>query len=202
MTDPLGNVHKRALLTLMGVGRAVSNTELHEIFGFRIDGEVRYTLNRRWVTSQRKGNKPFVHELTDDGWAWCVKELAADSPTGGGPFGGAMYAVLGGIDRFLQRAGLGLRDLFEPVAPLEARIREAYHKLAKDPGDWVRLADLRRLLNGASKADVDAVLEEMSGRRRAHLVPKSDRKSVTAADRAAAIQLGDDDNHLIVIEGP
>jgi hypothetical protein len=72
--------------------------------------------------------------------------------------------------------------------------------LAKEPRDWVRLADLRPLLNGAGQTDVDGVLKSMSRAREAQLAPDPDRKSLTAADRAAAVRIGGEDNHLIAIE--
>jgi hypothetical protein len=209
MTDRLGNKQIAALLALMSLAREVSNTELAEITGFRLDGEERRQLNElKYVTSRReRGNTPYLHELTDQGWAWCANELTEPRPPRPYSFGGALYAVLGGLDRFLKRKNLRLADVFQlDVAisrdQLEAHIRRAYGELASGPGDQVRLADLRPSLNGASRADVDAVLEEMSRTQRVNLFPDSDTKSLTAGDRAAAIHLGNEDNHLIAIEGP
>jgi hypothetical protein len=75
-----------------------------------------------------------------------------------------------------------------------------YRQLAAKQGDWVRLADLRSLLSGAKKPEVDRVLKEMSRARQAHLAPSPDPKSVTAADRDAAIRIGGEDNHLLMVE--
>lgn len=217
MNDPLNTQQVSALFALMGVAREISNNELHEIAGFRIDGPLRRTLNElHLVDSGRVGNGPFVHELTDAGWKRCEAELAHERPDRSGPWGGAFSLVLGGMDRFLARENKQLAYLFridakvepasepapepETLAEIDVQITSAYRQLAPKQGDWVRLADLRPLLNGATNTDVDRVLKDMSKAARAHLAPDPDRKSLTAADRKAAVQIGGDDNHLLVIE--
>jgi hypothetical protein len=204
MTDRLGNQHVSALFVLMGLSRAVSNTELHELAGIRIDGAVRRQLNdEKLVDSSRvKGNAPYVHELTDKGWSRCGELLTAPAPERPGVLGHAVAPILGGLDRYLRRANLRLADLFQPATSreeLETSIRDAYATLAREPRDWVRLADLRPLLNGASRDDVDGVLKDMSRGRRAQLAPDSNRKTLTEADRAAAVEIGGEDNHLISV---
>lgn len=207
MTEQLGNQHVSALFVLMGLSRSVSNTELHELAGIRIDGAVRRDLNdQRLVASSRaKGNAPFVHELTDAGWSRCRDLLTADRPERPGPLGHALHVVLAGLDRYLSRSNLRLADVFQPAIDMtrdeiEPRIRDAYATLARRPGDLVRLAQLRPMLNGAARADVDGVLREMSRAKQAHLVPDSNRKMLTDDDHAAAIRIGGEDNHLLAIE--
>lgn len=218
MNDRLGGQHITALLALMAVARDISNTELAEVAGIKIDGEVRRTLNeKRLVKSTRAGgNKPFVHELTDEGWARCHKELTGKRPTGSGHVGGAFYLVLAGLRRFLDREHKALAYLFQPevekpekteekteqppAADLDARIVDAYRKLAPEPNALVRLADLRPLLNGASRGEIDDMLKQMSKSRRAYLTPAANRKALTDADRAAAVRIGGEDNHLLAIE--
>jgi hypothetical protein len=211
MNDRLGTQHISALFALMGAAREISNTELHELAGFRIDGQLRRTLNERHlITSTRQGNKPYVHELTDAGWKRCEAELAGERPEGSGHLGGAFYMVLDGVDRYLKRQNKILADVFQPEAETTApaptepvtskKIITVYHQLAEKQGDWVRLAEVRPLLNGATRADVDKVLKDMSKAGQAHLAPDPDRKSLTAADREAAIRIGGEDNHLLVIE--
>jgi hypothetical protein len=41
---------------------------------------------------------------------------------------------------------------------------------------------------------------DMSKAGQAHLAPDPDRKALTAADREAAIRIGGEDNHLLVVE--
>lgn len=207
MNERLGTQHISALFALMGVAREISNTELQELAGFRIDGELRRTLNERHlVTSTRQGNKPFVHELTDAGWKRCEAELAGERPDGSGHLGGAFYMVLDGLGRFLHRENKILAHVFQPetvtaTEPVtDKKIAAVYRQLADKQGDWVRLADLRPLLNGASKADVDRILKEMSKAKRAHLAANPDPKLVTTTDRDAAIRIGGEENHLLVVE--
>jgi hypothetical protein len=205
MNDRLTNQDVSALLTLMSVAREVSNTELEELTGIRITGDVRRRLNDQGlVRSTREGNKPYLHDLTDKGWVRCRYELTAERPARPGYFGYAFFAVLKGLDRFLDRENRALADVFHPAfgdsQDLESRIRLAYRKLAPQAGEWVHLSDLRPLLNGASRDDVDGVLKAMSKSKQATLTPDPDRKSVTAEDRAAAVRIGGDDNHLIAIE--
>lgn len=206
MTDRLENPHAAALFVLMGLSRAASNNELHEIAGFRIDGQVRRDLNdQQLVKSDRRGNAPFVHELTDKGWHRCEDLLTAELDGRSTALGKALHVVLGGLDRYLRRQNLRLADVFQPAPELtrdqlEPHIRAAYAKLAEEPYDWVRLADLRGLLDGASRTDVDGVFLEMSRNRRAQFSSASNTKTLTTADRAAAIEIGGEDNHLIAIE--
>jgi hypothetical protein len=214
MNDRLTSQDVSALITLMSVAREIDNTELEELTGIRITGDVRRRLNDLGlVASSRAGNKPYVHDLTDKGWVRCRDEFAAKPPARPGYYGYAFFAVLNGLDRFLHRENRQLAHVFQPAvegvfqpvveeepADLETLIRLAYRKLAPQTGDWVQLADLRPLLNGAPREDVDGVLKSLGRSEEVTLAPNPDRKSVTAADRAAAVRIGGDDNHLIAIE--
>ncbi|CAJ64141.1 MULTISPECIES: hypothetical protein [Frankia] len=84
---------------------------------------------------------------------------------------------------------------------IEAAIRAAYASLAAGPYDWVRLAKVRPLLGGTAKAQVDRALRRMARQPDVRVVPDEDQKSLNAADRAAAVRIGEHDNHLLLI-GP
>lgn len=115
MNERLRAQHISALFALMGAARGISNTELEELAGFRIEGRLRRTLNERHlVTSTREGNKPYVHELTDAGWKRCEAELAGERPDGSGHLGGAFYMVLDGLRRYLLRENKVLSHVFCP----------------------------------------------------------------------------------------
>ena len=202
MANEFRNADRAALLALMGAGGEASNTELEVTAGFRVTGDVRLRLNTQLLMkSERHGNGPFVHTLTRSGWSWCTEELLAELPEKPGPLGGALYAVLRGLDGALESRKLTLIDfLSSGVRNIEVDIRAAYQKLADKRRAMVRLADLRPLLNGASRAEVDEALKAMSKAGRARLMPDSNRKTLTDADHRAAIQLSRQDNHLIVIE--
>jgi hypothetical protein len=122
MNERLGAQHISALFALMGAARGISNTELQEVAGFRIDGRLRRTLNERHlVTSTRQGNQPFIHELTDAGWKRCEAELAGERPEGSGHLGGAFYMVLDGLGRYLRRENQILTDVFQPEQETDER---------------------------------------------------------------------------------
>ncbi|SNQ46962.1 conserved hypothetical protein [Frankia canadensis] len=82
---------------------------------------------------------------------------------------------------------------------LELAIRAAYARLASGPFDWVRLALVRPLLGDAAKPGVDRVLRQMARQPDVRIVPDEDQKSLTAADHAAAVRIGDHDSHLLLI---
>ncbi len=206
MNDRLTSQDLSALFTLMAVAREIDNTKLEELTGIRITGDVRRRLNDLGlVTSTREGNKPYVHDLTDNGWVRCRSEFTAQRPARPGYYGYAFFAVLNGLDRFLNREKRQLADVFQPEVDgggpgLETQIRTAYRKLAPRPGEPVRLAELRQLLNGAPKADVDAVLATLGRKQVVTLTPNPNGKDVTAEDRDAAVRIGGDENHMISIE--
>jgi hypothetical protein len=212
MNDRLTSQDISALLTLMAVAREIDNTELAEVTGIRITGDVRRRLNDAGlVSSTRAGNKPYVHDLTDKGWVRCRAELAAERPARPGYYGYAFFAVLNGLDRFLNRENRQLADVFQPETgepgatatgspDLETQIRNAYRRIAPRPGEPVNLAKLRPLLNGASREDVDAVLTTLGRKQVVTLTPNPSGKAITAEDRAAAVRIGGDENHMIAIE--
>ncbi|HEX6358217.1 hypothetical protein [Actinophytocola sp.] len=206
MNDPLSKAQIAALFALMGAGREISNNELSELVGFRIDGKTRTTLNERHLvtSTQASRSKPYLHTLTDAGWKRCEAELTGGLLSGTKEVAGAFYLVLDGLARYLQRDNKALAQLFraatEAPADLDEQITSAYRQLAEKQGDYVPLAQLRQRLNGADRSEVDRVLKEMSKTKRAELTPHPDRRALTDADRAAAIRIGGEDNHLLVVE--
>jgi hypothetical protein len=84
-------------------------------------------------------------------------------------------------------------------ADVQARVRAAYVELAREPGDWVSLTRVRERLADVARADVDATLESMIELPDVNIVPASNQKALTGADRAAAVRIGNEDKHLIWI---
>jgi hypothetical protein len=213
MTDRLGHKQTAAMLTLMVLGREVPNPELQERVGFTLTGKDRTQLNDTGYVASEKVGRTFVHQLTDSGWAWCEAEMQERTPPPPRPQSvlcSALYLVLGGLSGFLRQEKLRPADVFgvevdvepepEPESEdLEGRIRIAYRELVKEPRGWVGLVDLRPKL-GAPADEVDAVLKQLSGAGKIHLVPEDNRKALTAADHEAAIRIGGEDNHLLSIE--
>ena len=214
--DDLSVKERAVLLALLGEAREISNPELAERAGFRLDGKERRKLNDLKLVESRKAGRAYMHELTDAGWHWCATELNA------GPRGkmtsmeGALYAILGGIARHLDDTGQSLADLFRlrparapgPSAPdsqdegIAGLIEAAYHRLADTPGRFVKISELRAQLPGISRADLDSALEEMYRSQRVNLVPQSNQQSLTDADRRAALRIGGEVKHLILVRQP
>ncbi|MEV6980261.1 hypothetical protein AB0M95_03220 [Sphaerisporangium sp. NPDC051017] len=82
---------------------------------------------------------------------------------------------------------------------LEALIRAAYKVLAKEPGAWVGLAEIRSRLGDVPRAQLDQVLRLMNRSSDVNLVPESNNKSLSKEDREAAVNIGDQDKHLLSI---
>lgn len=210
MSDEFTARERAVLLALMSAARPMSNRDLQQLAGLRLDGKPRKRLTDRELVNSEKIGSSYVHELTKDGWEWCRKELTGDKPARAGSLGGALYAVLRGLAGHLDRAGLQLDAIFQSsaagadasgpaaAADVEAQVRAAYAKLARQPRDWVRLADLRPWV-GASRADVDVVLKQLSRSQQATVMPAQDQRTLTPADQEAAIRIGGENKHLISI---
>ncbi|WP_063842731.1 hypothetical protein [Sphaerimonospora mesophila] len=82
---------------------------------------------------------------------------------------------------------------------IETRIRKAYAQLAERPNSWVSLTLLRPLLGHVPRHEVDATLRRMIGMPDVRIVPESNQKTLTDEDRQAAVTIGDQAKHLILI---
>jgi hypothetical protein len=206
------SVPERAILfALMAQGRELSSNELKELYKIELKGASRTKLNRDGLLVSRKLGRGFVHDLTDRGWAWVRNEFTQAPPSGSGSLVAALYAVLAALAGGLERHELKLADLMDAGTPtakmgngsaltLLDRIKTAYRQLARRSQDWVYLSELRPLIPGATKAQVDSALKEMYRDRVINLTLEEDQKSLTAAQRSAAIRIGVDDMHLIAME--
>ncbi len=198
----LGIKQRAALITLMAEAREVSNNELEDLAGFRLTGAERRVLNELGlVTSvQERSNRPYRHELTGAGWDWCTTELSSGTPPRSQSAGGALYAVLGSLARFLERSGLHLQEVFEAgELAIDRQVRAAYAEVAPEPSTWVGLAALRNALNGESRGEVDQALHRLNRAADVNIIPESNQKMLTEEDRDAAIRIGGEDRHLIAI---
>ncbi|WP_182909042.1 hypothetical protein [Microbispora sp. H13382] len=82
---------------------------------------------------------------------------------------------------------------------VETAIRKAYAQLADTPNAWVSLTQLRPLLDEAPRSEVDATLRRMIALPDVRLVPWENQKTLTPADRDAAVVIGDQPKHRIWI---
>ncbi|HEY5396126.1 MAG TPA: hypothetical protein VIL16_12090 [Trebonia sp.] len=210
-------VRQRAVLfALLGEARQVANPELERLIGVRLDGAERRDLNDRKLVESTKVGRAFAHELTDKGWRWCNQELAATPSERATGLERAHYRVFGLFARYLNAAGLSLADIVRPAngtangtdnvaeadneADLTACIEAGYRSLAPGSGEFVSLRELRLQLPGRPRPDVDAALTTMFTTQRINLIPQSNQRALSDADRAAALRIGGEYKHLISIE--
>ncbi|MFJ9787828.1 hypothetical protein ACIRSS_50215 [Amycolatopsis sp. NPDC101161] len=90
-----------------------------------------------------------------------------------------------------------------PTGSTENRIRDAVAKLARYEGGWVGLVDLRRMLGDVDHDEVSRALRDMArANPNVHLQMEDNRKALTDADHAAAVDYSGEPQHLIAIEKP
>ena len=82
----------------------------------------------------------------------------------------------------------------------EEALRTAYARLADRPGRWVSLTRLRSEVTDLPRKEVDAALISLYQQPGVSLIPEENQKTLTDADRAAAVRIGDQNKHLIAIE--
>ena len=201
----LTGTERAVLLVLMAESRPVSNPDLVTL-GPKLDRPGRDKLNRLGlIESDRVGGR-FVHELTDKGWHLCHDICSGGAPPRSTGPAKTLYTVLAALDRFLLSADVSLAEVFgsagdeQTPTTIEGRIRHAYATLTPRPGGWVSLTSLRTELADESRSEVDAALYTLYRTSGVSLIPEENQKVLTAADRAAAVVIGDEKKHLIAIE--
>ncbi|GAA1771584.1 hypothetical protein [Luedemannella helvata] len=198
-----------ALVILMSEAREITNAELMDMAGFTLTGKDRTGLEALGLTESRKVGRVVAHQLTDKGWRMCKQLGTSTSVTGSRP-GRALLVLLTGVHRSLDRAQVSHADFFkqgempapEPAAPagdVETRIRSVYRDLARVPGDWISLADLRASLADLDRSTVDEALRVLSRQADVQLIPVANSKALDTRDREAALRLGGEDIHALAI---
>ncbi|AOS64599.1 hypothetical protein TL08_19040 [Actinoalloteichus hymeniacidonis] len=228
-TVELSLPERAVLVALMNLVTEVSNPEIKARYGFVVEKKDRERLIALGLISayldrSRKG--AYVHELTEKGWRICHAELAAQAPSGSHKAYRLMYDTNNHYAAFMKRANVAMADVFipppddidapeptenpsvnsQPIVsanngiPAPVRITETYTELATESGSWVSLTRLRAALDFLPRAEFDAALRELAAKPATQLIPEANQKTLTEADRAAAIHLGGEDKHLIAID--
>lgn len=209
--DELTSTDQAVLLVLMAESRPVPNPELARL-GPKLEKANRERLNRLGLVETSRPGNSYLHELTDDGWQLCREMFFAEAPPLSKSQGKALYTLLRSLGRYLTKEDLLPADLFaqadeEPLPPedttdteVEGLVRRTYEALSARPGGWVALARLRGELTQVSRPRLDATLKRMYRIPGVSLIPEENRKVLTAEDLAAAVEIGDQDKHLIAIE--
>lgn len=201
------SVKERAILfALLGEAREVSNPELAQRWGFTLTGKERRTLNQLKLVDSRRAGRTYAHELSDAGWRWCSQELPAGrAGLRGNPASmeRALYAVLSGLSRYLDDTGSSLADVFgqRSQSPrhedVEQLVMSAYRVLAAEPGEFVKLRELRERLSSIERDQLDSALERMYRARQVNLVSQANQQALMDTDRQSALRVGGELKHMI-----
>ena len=210
--QPYGlSVKERAVLfALLGEAREVTNPQLAELAGFRLDGQERRKLNDLKLVDSRRTGRTYAHELTDAGWHWCAEAISAGFQGRATSMERALYVVLSGLARHLDNTEQSLADIFRrrsaaepalspPGEDVEKLVLEAYPDLAAGRSEFVKLRELRDRLSFIARPDLDLALERMYRAQRVNLVPQDNQQALTDADRQSALRVGGEFKHLLSV---
>lgn len=211
-TDDLNGTEAAVLLVLMAEASPVKNTELKAL-GPELSKTTRDKLKNSGLIEVNTSVRPMTLELTDKGWRICGDLIGGDPPARSNGAGKAMFTVLAGLRRWLDRTDSRPADVFsargdepapvektEATVDIEASIRGAYTRLAREPGSAVRLSRLRNELRDISRSELDEALARLRRAPDVSLIPEENQKTLTDEDRAAAVVVGNQHNHLLSIE--
>jgi hypothetical protein len=200
--EELTGTQQAVLLVLMAEARPVRNPELPTL-GPELKKRDRDRLEQHGLIEVSTENRTMVLELTDKGWATCAVIIGADAPERPTGQGKALYTVLRAVRRYFDRENLAPADVFvalDDTVDVEAQVRAAYVTLAARAGGWVDLVRLRAALPEVSKREMDDALTQMQRDRDVSLIPEENQKTLTPADHAAAVHIGNQARHLMAIE--
>ncbi len=225
-TDDVTGTEAAVLLVLMAEANAVKNSQLSTL-GPDLKKPSRDRLVKMGLIDVDSSVRPMTLELTDKGWKFCADLLGSTPPPRSTGSGKALFTVLAGLRRWLDRtdtlpaevfspratgtpdgadtaphsSSAGPEDAFRhPADEVEARIRDTYARLVREPGAAVRLSRLRPELADIPKAALDEALVRLRRSPDVSLIPEENQKTLTAEDHAAAVVVGNQQNHLIEIE--
>ncbi|MDV8020328.1 hypothetical protein [Rhodococcus sp. IEGM 1330] len=214
-TEDLNGTEAAVLLVLMAEASPVKNSELRAM-GPELAKPSRDKLKNAGLIEVNSSVRPMTLELTDKGWRICGDLIGGEPPARSTGAGKAMFTVLAGLRRWLDRTDSRPADVFsargdEPASgdepdttpetvDVEASIRAAYARLAREPGSNVRLSRLRNELRDIPRSDLDDALARLRRAADVSLIPEENQKTLTDEERAAAVVVGNQQNHLLSIE--
>lgn len=201
MPEKYGSHEQATLFALMLARTEVGNPDLKKDYGIELRADSRAKLNKDGLIRSWQVKRRYVHQITDDGIAWCAGELGnVEAPARSGPLARLVFEVVHRIPQYLRWRDIDLVDVISRGS-LEELIRDLYGELSVKSQDWIRLARIRPQTDGIDREAVDAVLMKMIKTGRVHLAPDSNRKVLTDEDHRAAVRIGGEENHLLAIEG-
>jgi len=188
-------IERGALLALMAAGRPLKeNSELKRVHGIALKEIHRKKLQSLGLIDTTK-KSPLTHRLSDKGWQWAREQVVAPTPKGMMGMG-ALYAVLGGLRRYIERNGYRLEDVFVEAEPKERdRSRQHLREAAWSEADEAlgqALQDIP-ILTRAIDALQKAATDELNGLvKRTSGAAKLVSQSVRHAGRKRELSLATD----------
>ncbi len=106
-------VERNVLLVLMAESRPLKEkADLQARFGIAMTRRHRESLRKLGLIETT--GRPFTHSLTRRGWDWANAQTQSERPKGASGQG-ALYAVLGALERYANRNALTLAQIFHPA---------------------------------------------------------------------------------------
>lgn len=213
--DKLKLVETCALLILLKEGQEIANADLKNERGLELKRESRERLVRLGLVDVRKEGQRLFLNLSENGWRKALDVIGCEPPPRSGFAGATIYAQADALRYYLQSSGLALSDFYVPQGDMQpatetvvelttddviAQIRKAYDGVAQAPGDAVKLVRIRAALPDIGTADLDEALTVMNRGAGVRVFAEANQKTLTDAERAAAVTIGNQDKHLIVIK--
>jgi hypothetical protein len=218
--EKLKLVETCALLILLREGQEISNTDLKKLRGLELKKADREHLENLKLIDVRTENRRLHLALSDIGWKHALDLIGTEPPARSGYQGAAIHAQVAALRDFLEASQTPLSEFYAPHSPVGAEpptrdeeqespptidtvaalIRKAYDELAPTPGDAIKIARIRTALAHVRHADIDAALTAMNRQDGVQIFAEANQKTLTDADRAAAVSIGNQDKHLLVIK--
>ncbi|CAM3198439.1 hypothetical protein [Stackebrandtia soli] len=204
----LSDKERVALFALLSSEPQVSNADIKRLIGTTIGPAVRSALEEKGLAVILE--RPIRFELTEKGWRVAEEELSRPADAGDPPLLKLLHHTSARWLSVLRGHKLGLVDMYvdapistvvetEPVVipkTVGARVIDSYADLTAEPGGWASLADLRAHLADVPRDELDEVLTALFRDDRIKLIAEVNQKTLTDADRAAALHIVGDDKHL------
>ncbi|MQM28862.1 hypothetical protein [Glycomyces albidus] len=189
----------------------VTNTALKASFGLDVGAGERENLAAAGYLTflrARSSGQPYLYELTAAGRERAVEELAGSADPKSAINLRVVYALFNAVHRFLQRNHVPAEAVFNADrhdiggdldSPVGDAVAKEYGNLAEGPGAWVPLRALRDALPNIDRGELDDTLKLLLRRRVIRLTSEANRRTLSEADKAAALNIGGDDKHWMAI---
>lgn len=161
-------------------------------------------LTREGLIEVGKQGRAHLYMLTEKGWAHAAASFGDPLPET--KFAaGVLRDLLIRLKAYMERSGVGLAELLASAPPppdgkdLPDRIRAAYLKIGGRFSTRVPLAALRAAVR-VDRDTLDQTLLDMMRRGDVALYALAYRPEITAADEAAALEVGGEPKHTLYMD--